>query len=212
MVTAVPQPGYHFNQWAEINSAGNSLKLTIDGDQTLTPAFAKSPPNSPQPGDVLLSAIYDAGQTRVSVINLEIIRRDGIDLRGWRLTDNDTKTATDEGSFIFSDHSALAFLPVGTQVRLILTNTTQIADDLDNRDSQITLYMGNGNLDGTADPGFNLGTNDNLVLLAPASTEQLNDEQSIAMLQFGQPDSLSNYTEFLADGVMELYQPSFNVP
>ena len=212
MVTAVPQPGYHFNQWAEINSAGNSLKLTINGDQTLTPTFAKSPPNNSQPGDVLLSTIYDTGQTEIIEIKLEIVRRDGVDLRGWRLTDNDTKTATDEGSLIISDHPALASLPTGSQLRLILTNPAQTTDDLDISDGQITLYLGNGNLDGTADPGFNLGTNDNLVLLAPASTEQLNDEQSIAMLQFGQPDSLSNYTEFLADGVMELYQPSFNVP
>ncbi len=207
LVTAVPQPGYHFNQWQELESTANSLHLTIIGDQTLTPIFAQSPPNNPQPGDVLLSIIYDANQTRVTEINLEIVRRDGIDLRGWRLTDNDTKTAADEGSLILPDHPAFASLSAGSRLRLMLTNPDQSTDDLDMRDGQLTLYLGNDNLDDNTDPGFHLRPDDNLVLLSPGPTNQFNDDQSIAMLQFGHTGSLSNYAEFLADGVMELYQP-----
>ena len=204
LVTAVPQPGYHFNNWSELESAENSQKLTIDGNQALTPTFAQNPPNSPQPGAVLLTTIYDFSQMRINEINLDIVSRDGVDLRGWRLTDNDTKTAIDEGSFILPDHPGLASLPVGSQIRLILTNPNQIADDLDGSDGQITLYVGNGNLDDVTDPGFNIRTSDNLVLLAPIDINQLTDEQSIAMLLFGNDGNLSQYSEFLADGVMWL--------
>ena len=141
---------------------------------------------------------------RINEINLDIVSRDGVDLRGWRLTDNDTKTAIDEGSFILPDHPGLASLPVGSQIRLILTNPNQIADDLDGSDGQITLYVGNGNLDDVTDPGFNIRTSDNLVLLAPIDINQLTDEQSIAMLLFGNDGNLSQYSEFFADGVMGL--------
>lgn len=202
LVTAVPQPGYHFNQWQGIDSAENSLKLTVHGDQTLTASFAPNSPNSPQPGDVLLSTLSDS--TQIIEINLEIIRRDGIDLRGWRLTDNDTQTATDEGSLILPNHPALASLPAGSQLHLMLTNPDHIVDDWDGRDGQITLYLSNDNLDNTTDPGFNLGRDDNLVLLAPTPAEQSNEEQSIAMLLFGRTGSLSYYADFLADGVLWL--------
>ena len=42
------------------------------------------------------------------------------------------------------------------------------------------LYVGNGNLDTTLDPWFNLGTADNLIILAPGPTPAFDDDQGIA--------------------------------
>ena len=46
----------------------------------------------------------------------------------------------------------------------------------------MTLYVGNPNLDTGVDPGFNLGPNDSLVLLAPGPTEAFDDDQGIAFV------------------------------
>jgi hypothetical protein len=46
----------------------------------------------------------------------------------------------------------------------------------------MVLYVGNGNLDASADPGFNLGSRDNLVLLAPGPTEDFGDDVGIAFV------------------------------
>lgn len=95
----------------------------------------------------------------------------GMDLRGWRLTDNDKKTGTDEGSIIFPSIDVLASIPEDTIILILATETESNAvyfpeDDLDARDGQMLFYVGNGLLDVTTDPGFGLGTgNDNLVLL-----------------------------------------------
>jgi hypothetical protein len=44
----------------------------------------------------------------------------------------------------------------------------------------MVLYAGNGNLDISTDPGFRVGSNDNLVLLAPSATERFGDDRGIA--------------------------------
>jgi hypothetical protein len=196
-ITAVPQPGYAFSHWAGIDEAANPTTLTVNGDMTLTPAFEKIPSESPQPGDVLLSVVSDTTH-QIVTIELKIVRQEGLDLRGWRLTDNDTKSANDEGSIILPHHPALATLPVGCIVRLNLSNPNQAIDDLDPNDGNITLYLGNGFLDGKTDPGFDLTAHDNLVLLAPTPAA---GEKSIALLQIGQ-ENLPDYTDFLVDGAL----------
>jgi hypothetical protein len=194
-VTAVPQPGYAFSHWIGFDEAANPITLPVNGDLTLTPVFEKIPSERPQPGDVLLSVVSDTTHQIVN-IELKIVRQEGLDLRGWRLTDNDTKSANDEGSIILPHHPALATLPVGCIVRLNLSNPNQAIDDLDPNDGNITLYLGNGFLDGKTDPGFDLTAHDNLVLLAPSSTAE---EKSIALLQIGQ-NNLPDYSDFLVDG------------
>jgi hypothetical protein len=104
---------------------------------------------------------------------LLVTRPRSVDLRGWRITDNDTKTATDEGSIILPSLEPFASLPRGTAILIIATASNANAarfpvDDLDPSDGQMVLYVGNGHLDVTTDPGFNIGVgDDNLVLLAP---------------------------------------------
>ncbi|MCP4427154.1 MAG: hypothetical protein GY803_21925, partial [Chloroflexi bacterium] len=200
LATAVPLPGYQFSHWQGLESADNPLQLTVSNDQSLMPIFTQSP-DVPQPGDVFLTPIHDAGQNQIVAIELEVARAGGVDLRGWRLTDNDAKSTNDEGSLILPNHPALTSLPAGSRLRLHLTNPNQNADDWNGSDGQITLYLGNGNLNNRADPGFNLSENDNLVLLAPGPTNQMADDQSVAMLRFGKQRSLSDYAEFLADGI-----------
>lgn len=46
----------------------------------------------------------------------------------------------------------------------------------------MVLYVGNGNLDVQADPGFNLGPTDNIVLLAPGPTRAFSDDVGIAFV------------------------------
>jgi hypothetical protein len=113
-----------------------------------------------------------------------LARRDGVDLRGWRITDNDTKVATDEGSLILADHPALASVPRGTIIRIIATQTAANdrqfpRDDLGAWDRLIVLYAGNGLLDVKTDPWFRLSDNDNLVLLAPGPTPAFSDDRGI---------------------------------
>ena len=73
--------------------------------------------------------------------------------------------------------------------------------DLDIRDRQMVLHVANGNLDAKTDSGFNLGPNDNLVLLAPGPTPGLDDDQGIA---FVSKNTVVTPTSFgvLVDGVL----------
>ena len=107
-------------------------------------------------------------------VELWVQRPATVDVRGWRLTDNDTKDGTDEGSIIFPPLDAFAEIPRGTAILLIVTESADNAmaypeDDLDPSDGTMALYAGNGNLDVYTDPGFSIGTRDEaLVLLAPS--------------------------------------------
>ena len=103
------------------------------------------------------------------------MRPGGVDLRGWRITDNDFKSATDEGSLIFAADPALARVPRGTTIRIIVSQASggNLPDDLSSWDRQMVLYVGNPHLDTLTDPGFNLGPTDNLALLAPGPTQPL---------------------------------------
>ncbi len=133
------------------------------------------------PNDVIINEIWinDNGTRYASIGNRQIegdwlelwVRRpQTIDLRGWRITDNDTKTGTAEGSLILPHIDALAAVPRNTVILIVVTESliNDFAfpeDDLDARDGRMIFYVGNGNLDVITDPGFGIGTNDDNVVL-----------------------------------------------
>jgi hypothetical protein len=205
-ITAVPEPGYRFASWDPPDLPQTPvIDLIPDGPLTLTPRFEVVEDGAPQPGDVVFFDYRIDGDSHIkgAWFELQVARAGGVDLRGWRVTDNDTKTATDEGSLIFSDGAALARVPRGTTIRIVqLVNDDQLPpDDLGVWDRQMTLYVGNSNLDMVSDPGFNLGPNDNLVLLAPGSSDGFEDDVGIA---FAANDATVTPASFgvLADGVL----------
>jgi hypothetical protein len=148
-----------------------------------------------QPGDLVVTNIQvDDDVIEGDWFQLLVTRRGGLDLRNWRITDNDTKTATDEGSLIFADHDAFAHLPRGTSI-LIAATQTPANDARFPHDhlpawpaGQMVLYSGNEHLDAQTDPWFNLGETDNLVVLAPGPTPAFHDDQGIAFATTGNPD------------------------
>ena len=185
-VAAVPAPGYRFAGWEPSDlPQASAITWTVDGPRTFAPRFERIDADAPRPGDVIFAghSMGAGSHLEDDWFELEVARPGGVDLRGWRVTDNDTKTATDEGSLVLSDHPAYARVPRGTTIRIIVRREKgeQLPpDDLDARDRQMTLYVGNGNLDTSVDPGFNLGGGDNLVLLAPGPTEAFDDDRGIA--------------------------------
>ncbi len=117
-------------------------------------------------------------------------------MRGWRLTDNDTKNGRDEGSLILPNHPALANVPSGTRILIIATESSENGRQFPNDQftgNQWLLYAGNGNLDTTTDPHFNLSKNDNLVLLADNIGIAFYSNASITPHTFG----------ILSDGISE---------
>jgi hypothetical protein len=150
-VTAVSRPGYYFTGWQELDGPA-SLDLALVSEQTLTPQFAPLPDDVARVGDVVITAVTS------TTIHLQINRTS--DLRGWRITDNDSPSATDEGSLIFNDDPALAQVAAGTTFSVDLA--------------------GLANLSGLADPGFYIGQTDAIILLAPGRTADFADDQTIA--------------------------------
>jgi len=183
-VMAAPTPGYRFVGWEPPALPQTPvITLTVQADiaQTITPRFEMLNADAPRPGDVVFTGYHPEW------LELRVMRSGGVDLRGWRVTDNDTKTATDEGSLIFTDNPAFARVPQGTTILIIPTSLAgetdgSARDDLSTWDRRMVLYAGNGNLDTSADPGFNLGPNDNLALLAPGPTAAFDDDVGIAFV------------------------------
>jgi len=192
---AVPRSGYTFVGWegapASASVKASVLQLPVTGPQAFTARFRQIVKDEPglYPDDVIINEFWinDNGTRYASLdgrpitgdwVELLVRRPASVDLRGWRLTDNDTKAGNAEGSLIFPQLEALAAVPRGTVILIIVTenpvNAANFpADDLDWSDGRMVFYVGsqpgNGTLDATTDPGFALGTNnDNLVLLAPA--------------------------------------------
>jgi hypothetical protein len=192
-LSAVPSPGYRFAGWdPRTLPQAPVITVTADAALTITPRFEPVPASQACVGDVVFSAwaVDDEGQIEGDWFELEVKRAGGVDLRGWRVTDNDTKVATDEGSLIFAGQAALARVPQGTRVRVIATRTSAndvrfARDDLDAWDRRMVLYVANGNLDGETDPWFELGAGDNLALLAPGATGAFEDDQGIAFVGIG---------------------------
>jgi len=204
-ITAAPAPGYRFAGWEPPDIPQTpAITLTIHTARTLTPRFEPLGDDAPQPGDVVFAGyrMDETSHIEGGRFELRVTRAGGVDLRGWRVTDNDTKTTTDEGSLIFADHPALARVGRGTTIRVIVTptHTNPPEDDLSTWDRQMTLYTGNDHLDTRVDPGFNLGPTDNLVLLAPGPTAAFGDDPGIAFVTAGTAVSPASFG-VLADGV-----------
>ncbi len=224
--TAVPARGFSFTDWtltADATSFTSSdVSVTVDAPRHITAHFAPLRALSGgtegkwYPDDVIINEFWinDNGTYYAGLGGRPIdgdwiellVQRDGVDLRGWRLTDNDTKTGTAEGALIFPSIDALASLPRHTVILILATESERNAhyfpaDDLDPRDKRLLFYVGNGTLDVTTDPGFGLGTgDDNLALLAPGPTSALNDDIGIDFIAEGY--AVTPYTfGILADGV-----------
>jgi hypothetical protein len=120
-------------------------------------------------------------------VELLVIDPSGVDLRGWRLTNNQTKAQQGviddgDGSLIFPDDPALANIPAATCILIIASDNatneaTFPADDLDPSDGQMILSVTNDNFDTATDPGYSMRTGDEaLVLLAPGATSAFADD------------------------------------
>jgi hypothetical protein len=212
-VTAVPEPGYRFVAWEGVSeqlTRKAEIEITIDETQAIMPRFEAVADELPRPGDVIFANVVADGEREIEGdwFELLVIRSGGIDLRGWRVTDNDTKIAMDEGSLILPNHPALAEVPRDTRILIIATQTRANdrrfpEDRLEKGSGRIVLYVGNDSLNTGTDPWFNLGPNDNLVLLAPGSEEEFADDRGIAFASVSPSTSAVTTASFgiLADGV-----------
>ncbi|MBN1889438.1 MAG: CotH kinase family protein [Thermoflexales bacterium] len=208
-LSAVPSAGYRFAGWEPPSLPQTPvITATAGAGPAIAPRFEALPAAQPRAGDVVFSAwaVDDEGQIEGDWFELEVKRPGGVDLRGWRVTDNDTKAATDEGSLIFAGHPALARVPQGMLVRVIATRTAAndarfARDDLGGWDRRMVLYVANGNLDGETDPWFELGANDNLVLLAPGATSAFEDDRGIAFIGGNEAVTPASFG-VLVDGIM----------
>ena len=218
-VMAVPEPGYVFAGWDAPELTTADITLTVSVTRTLTPRFAErpAPTDAPRPNDAIFNEVWinDNGTRYASLGGRPIegdwfellVTRDRLDMRGWRVTDNDTKTSTDEGSLIFPRTPAFAAVPRGTVILVIATENESNAanfprDDLDASDGRMILYVGNGQLDAETDPGFGIGrSNDNLVLLAPGPTDSFADDVGIDFVAEGSTVTPASFG-VLTDGVV----------
>lgn len=175
---AVPPAGYRFTGWEgipDLEENESLITIHVTGDLAATPLFEPLPADALQPGDVTIESYHadDKGEIEGDWFELRI-NKNGLDLSGWRITDNDTIEATDEGSIYFTPDPLLQNLRAGTLIRVIAAeisqNHTRYTKD-DYQDNALVLYAGNGRgngrLDMQTDPWFNLAPRDNLLLLAP---------------------------------------------
>ncbi len=216
-VMAAPEPGYVFAGWDAPELTTANITLTVSVTRTLTPRFAPAPPGAPRPNDAIINEVWinDNGTRYASLGGRPIegdwfeilVVRDRLDMRGWRVTDNDIKTATDEGSLIFPRTPAFAAVPRGTLILVIAAENESNAanfprDDLDASDGRMMLYVGNSSLDASTDPGLGLGrSNDNLVLLAPGPTDSFADDVGIDFVAEGSTVTPASFG-VLTDGVV----------
>ena len=185
---AVPPTGYAFGGWQGYKGLDDpslpEITLLVAENNDLAVSFDALDIATMQPHDVVITAYYKDSEQEIvgDWFELEIRRAEGVDLRGWRVTDNDSVTATDEGSLIFGNDPLLADLSQGSRVRVIatedFTNDALFPEDVWD-DGLLTIYSGNGRIDTTTDPWFNLGAKDNLLLLAPGDSEDFAGDMPI---------------------------------
>jgi hypothetical protein len=208
-VTAVPNAAFDFAGWDPPHLPQEpTITLAPDAAQTITPHFEPVSDDVPHSGAVIFSTspFNMNGVVGDGRFELRVTRPGGVDLRGWRVTDNDTKTATDEGSLIFTDNPAFARVPQGTRILIVPPQRRRAPlpdDDLSAWDRQMVIYVGNDNLDIKTDPGFILGPTDNLALLAPGPTGAFEDDRGIAFVANGNIVTPATFG-ILGDGVLPI--------
>ncbi len=179
---ALPPPGYAFLRWHGYSGAdavtSPQIRLVVGQNDALSAEFAPLDEGAPRAHDLLFTTYVadGAGEVVGDWFALEVRRPGGVDLRGWRVTDNDSVTAADEGSLIFAEDALFAALPQGSRLRVIATQNAanDAAFPTDGwQDGVLTIYAGNGRLDTARDPWFNLGPKDNLLLLAPGAAGEI---------------------------------------
>ena len=178
-IQAIPPARQQFSGWeGDVDLADRKSSLImvrVEDDMVISPIFVPVNNETPQPNDVVINSVVinDSGEIEGDWFELQINREDGVDLAGWRITDNDSIEAQDEGSLIFLADPLLNKLPKGTIMRLIATQSHHNAQEFTEdgwKDGILYLYAGNSRIDSTTDPWFNLGSRDNLVILAPGSS------------------------------------------
>jgi hypothetical protein len=206
-IVAVPAPGYQFAGWDPATLVQEpTMTPTEFPTQTIVPRFERVDDDTPSAGD----AVFVVGPHSVNdpvkgtAVEFRVAKPSGLNLCAWRLTDNDEKTLTDEGSLIFPDHPAFRQVPFGTVVRVVDTASSDRLpeDDLDTWDRDMVLYLENGTLDNETDPGFALGPHEAVVLLAPGQSETLGDDIGITMWHSSSVDPAS--FGVLQDGVLPI--------
>jgi hypothetical protein len=188
-VTAVPAPGYRFIGWEEpALPQSATIDWIVSGDQTFTPRFAPQVPAAWQAGDVVIVAAGRGAHPEADVhgswVELRVMRRGGVDLRGWRLTDADTKTGTGEGALHFTTADSLARVPAGTRLLVVAeTDAGRRSTPIDSTTptGMRILFAGGGQVSGEQAYRFRLGETDNVALLAPGPT----DDVGIAFFTLG---------------------------
>lgn len=206
-LVALADDGSQFTGWSGLvtGTTPNMLHTVTTGSAaTVTLTFGPLASDI-QPNDVIFNEYWvnDNGTVYTTVgggivgdwVELMTVR-DGLDLRGWRVTNNLTKTQqdgdnTNGGSVLLPNIASLASVPAGTIILIVnevnATNAATFpADDLDPSDQRLRFYAGNGNLDTTTDPGFAIGTgNEALILLAPGPTSSFADDIGVDFISEG---------------------------
>jgi hypothetical protein len=205
-LSAIATPGSEFSSWSGLISAStaDTEHLVASGAQaTVTITFGEAVPEY-LPNDVIFNEYWvNDGATTYATIGGVAIDRDwfellvvknGVDLRGWRVTSNPTIATTgavDSGSIILPNLPVLSNVPAGTIILIVSSsNATNDAsfptDDLDLTDQRLILYVGNGNLDAATDPNFGIGTGDDpLILLTPGASASFADDIGIDFIAEG---------------------------
>ncbi len=204
-VMAAPEAGYRFAGWlpAELPQSA-VITLTLSAPLTLTPRFERVGSEEARAGDVVIAGYHidEEGEIEGDWFELEVRRGGGIDLRGWRVTDNDGKAASDEGSLVFGE--ALGWVPQGTRIVVVASetegNTARYGEDDVSAwwDGRLVVYVGNGNME--MEGWFELGPRDNLALLAPGASAALGDDVGIDFVSWSAAVTPASFG-VLADGV-----------
>ncbi|MCC7429684.1 Ig-like domain-containing protein, partial [bacterium] len=171
------------------NLTTTTYTLTVNNVQDLagntilansTVIFFYTAPVTPAANSVIINeyTVNDAGTTTYSTIGKTVfgdwiellVVQNGVDLRNWRLTDNNTKTLLNEGSIIFPDNAIFANIPAETLILLLTTNNAANSanfptDDTDFSDGKMLFYVGNGNLNTSLDNGFDVSNNNDSITL-----------------------------------------------
>jgi hypothetical protein len=216
-VSAEPAIGFKFSHWSDTTlPKSKSFTTTVNRDFVFEPIFV--PDTSPvniAANNVIINEYWlnDNGTRYASIghrpiygdwVELLVTKDGGVDLRNWRLTNNSTKTKRDttdlnEGSIFFKNLPQLSSVPKGTYILLVLKKHPSndyyfSSDDLDYSDSTMIFYIGNGNLDGSFDPGFGVRTsNDRLVLLHPNKMIDYSDDIGVDFISEGSDVTPSSF-------------------